>query len=29
MLTLRRCGLLNASRGKTSLQEIEATTMAD
>jgi type IV pilus assembly protein PilB len=29
MLTLRRCGLMNASRGKTSLQEIEATTMAD
>jgi type IV pilus assembly protein PilB len=29
MLTLRRCGLLNAARGKTSLQEIEATTMAD
>jgi len=29
MLTLRRCGLLNAMRGKTSLQEIEATTMAD
>jgi type IV pilus assembly protein PilB len=29
MLTLRRCGLLNASRGKTSLQEIEASTMAD
>jgi type IV pilus assembly protein PilB len=29
MLTLRRCGLLNASRGKTSLQEVEATTMAD
>jgi type IV pilus assembly protein PilB len=29
MLTLRRCGLLNASRGKTSLQEVEATTMVD
>jgi len=29
MLTLRRCGLLNAMRGKTSLQEIEASTMAD
>ncbi len=29
MLTLRRCGLMNAMRGKTSLQEIEATTMAD
>ncbi len=29
MLTLRRCGLLNAARGKTSLQEVEATTMAD
>ncbi|MCU0864777.1 MAG: Flp pilus assembly complex ATPase component TadA [Planctomycetes bacterium] len=29
MLTLRRCGLLNAARGKTSLQEIEASTMAD
>ena len=29
MLTLRRCGLLNAMRGKTSLQEIQATTMAD
>jgi type IV pilus assembly protein PilB len=29
MLTLRRCGLLNASRGMTSLQEIEAQTMAD
>src|SRR5690606_8313419 len=27
MLTLRRCGLLNAARGKTSLQEVEATTM--
>lgn len=29
MLTLRRCGLMNAMRGKTSLQEVEATTMAD
>ena len=29
MLTLRRVGLLNAARGKTSLQEVEATTMAD
>ncbi|MEC7583067.1 MAG: ATPase, T2SS/T4P/T4SS family, partial [Planctomycetota bacterium] len=29
MLTLRRCGLLNAARGVTSLEEIEATTMAD
>jgi type IV pilus assembly protein PilB len=29
MLTLRRCGLLNAARGKTSLEEVEATTMAD
>jgi type IV pilus assembly protein PilB len=29
MLTLRRCGLLNAARGKTSLQEVESTTMAD
>jgi type II secretory ATPase GspE/PulE/Tfp pilus assembly ATPase PilB-like protein len=29
MLTLRRCGLLNAARGKTSLEEIESTTMAD
>jgi type IV pilus assembly protein PilB len=29
MLTLRRCGLLNASRGKTSLEEIESVTMAD
>jgi type IV pilus assembly protein PilB len=29
MLTLRRCGLLNASRGKTSLEEVEAVTMAD
>ncbi|MBL8733822.1 MAG: Flp pilus assembly complex ATPase component TadA, partial [Planctomycetes bacterium] len=29
MLTLRRCGLMNAGRGKTSLQEVEASTMAD
>jgi type IV pilus assembly protein PilB len=29
MLTLRRTGILNAMRGKTSLQEIEASTMAD
>lgn len=29
MLTLRRCGLLNAARGKTSLQEVESVTMAD
>ena len=29
MLTLRRCGLLNAARGVTSLQEVEAQTMAD
>ena len=29
MLTLRRCGLLNASRGMTSLQEVEAQTMLD
>jgi type IV pilus assembly protein PilB len=29
MVTLRRVGLLNAMRGKTSLQEVEATTMAD
>jgi type IV pilus assembly protein PilB len=29
MVTLRRCGLMNAMRGKTSLQEIEASTMAD
>ena len=29
MLTLRRCGLMNAARGVTSLQEIEAQTMAD
>jgi type IV pilus assembly protein PilB len=29
MLTLRRCGLLNAGRGKTSLEEVERCTMAD
>jgi len=29
MLTLRRCGLLNAMRGKTSLEEVERVTMAD
>jgi type IV pilus assembly protein PilB len=29
MLTLRRCGLLNAMRGKTSLEEVESCTMAD
>ncbi len=29
MLTLRRCGLMNAMRGKTSLQEVESSTMAD
>ena len=29
MLTLRRCGLLNALRGKTSIQEVESVTMAD
>lgn len=29
MMTLRRCGLMNALRGKTSLQEVEASTMAD
>ncbi len=29
MLTLRRCGLMNAMRGKTSLQEIESETMSD
>jgi type IV pilus assembly protein PilB len=29
MLTLRRCGLLNAARGRTSLEEVEAVTMAD
>ena len=29
MLTLRRCGLLNMARGKTSLEEVERCTMAD
>jgi type IV pilus assembly protein PilB len=29
MLTLRRCGLLNFMRGKTSLEEVERCTMAD
>ncbi len=29
MLTLRRCGLLNASRGVTSIEEVERSTMAD
>ncbi len=29
MLTLRRCGLMNVGRGKTSLEEIERVTMAD
>ena len=29
MLTLRRCGLLNASRGRTSIEEVERCTMAD
>lgn len=29
MLTLRRCGLLNVMRGKTSLEEVERVTMAD
>ncbi|MCA8974661.1 MAG: Flp pilus assembly complex ATPase component TadA [Planctomycetes bacterium] len=29
MLTLRRCGLMNAMRGKTSIEEVEAVTMAD
>jgi len=29
MLTLRRCGLLNVMRGKTSLEEVESVTMAD
>jgi type IV pilus assembly protein PilB len=29
MLTLRRCGLLNAARGKTSLEEVQAVTMVD
>ena len=29
MITLRRAGLLNAIRGKTSLEEVVAVTMAD
>lgn len=29
MLTLRRCGLLNVMRGKTSIEEVERVTMAD
>ena len=29
MLTLRRCALLNAGRGKTSLEEVERVTMSD
>ena len=29
MLTLRRCGLLNAMRGRTTLEEVLRTTMAD
>jgi type IV pilus assembly protein PilB len=29
MLTLRRCGLMNAMRGKTSIEEVESCTMAD
>jgi type IV pilus assembly protein PilB len=29
MLTLRRCGLLNAMRGVTSIEEVERSTMAD
>ncbi|MDP6930711.1 MAG: ATPase, T2SS/T4P/T4SS family [Planctomycetota bacterium] len=29
MLTLRRCGILNVIRGKTSLEEVERVTMAD
>jgi type IV pilus assembly protein PilB len=29
MLTLRRCGLLNALRGKTALEEVVRVTMAD
>ena len=29
MLTLRRCGLLNVIRGKTSIEEVERVTMAD
>jgi len=29
MVTLRRCGILNAVRGKTSLEEVVQVTMAD
>jgi type IV pilus assembly protein PilB len=29
MVTLRRCGVLNAVRGKTSLEEVVQVTMAD
>ena len=29
MLTLRRCGLMNAMRGKTSVEEVERITMQD
>jgi len=29
MISLRRCGILNAVRGKTSLEEVHAVTMAD
>jgi len=29
MLTLRRCGVLNVMRGRTSLEEVESVTMAD
>jgi type IV pilus assembly protein PilB len=29
MVTLRRCGILNAIRGKTSLEEVIQVTMAD
>jgi type IV pilus assembly protein PilB len=29
MVTLRRCGLLNAIRGKTSLEEVIQVTMTD
>ncbi len=29
MITLRRCGLFNAMRGKTSLEEILRVTMGD
>ena len=29
MLTLRRCGMLNALRGKTSIEEVLQITMAD